>query len=130
MHLHSSLTPPRRSGGIYAFRHTWFSMQLEAALTPGGTQFDVRLVHRIARDGGHLLQHETPPISQTTEQRIRGRDRFADWVLVACGYDEDRVSALAADDWSDARLVSLGAAPGRQAARHALSHTATPGDME
>lgn len=88
-----------------------------------------RLFDRPGLTGVHLLQHETPPISQTTEQRIRGGDRFADWVLVACGYDGERVSALADDDWSDARLVSLGAAPGRQAARHALSHTATPGDM-
>ena len=88
-----------------------------------------RLFDRPGLTGIHLLQHETPPISQTTEQRIRGGDRFADWVLVACGYDGERVSALAVDDWSDAGLVSLGAAPGRQVAMHALSHTATPGDM-
>jgi hypothetical protein len=88
-----------------------------------------RLFDRPGLTGIHLLQHETPALSQTTEQRIRGGDRVADWVLVACGYDGERVSALADEVWSDAGLVALGAAPGRQAARHALSHTATPGDM-
>ncbi len=41
------------TASIYAFRHTWFSTQLEAALMPGGTQLDHRILHRIARDGGH-----------------------------------------------------------------------------
>jgi hypothetical protein len=33
--------------------------------------------------GAHLLQHQTPDIAQTTEQKIRGSaDQVADWVLV------------------------------------------------
>ncbi|MCK6376668.1 MAG: hypothetical protein L6Q69_21590 [Zoogloea sp.] len=43
---------PRAS--IYAFRHTWFSVQLEEALQPEAAAQDPGRVHRIARDGGHL----------------------------------------------------------------------------
>ncbi len=38
---------------IYWYRHTWFSLQLEAALKPHGTALDHRLLARIANEGGH-----------------------------------------------------------------------------
>jgi hypothetical protein len=66
--------------------------------------------------GAHLLRHETPAMAQTTEQKIRGGDQAADWVLVVCGYDA-------------AALVALGARPGPVCGWFALSLSATPDDM-
>jgi hypothetical protein len=80
--------------------------------------------------GMHLLQHQTPAIALTAEQKLRGGDRVADWVLVATGCDPSRLAALAEGEWSDASLVALGALPGRWAHTYALSHSATPADIE
>lgn len=86
------------------------------------------LVERLPREpgfaGAHLLQHEAPPIAPTTEQRIRGGDRPADAVLIACGYDLRALERLAAGPWSEAALVQLGAAPGPRAGKFVLAHTA------
>ena len=79
--------------------------------------------------GGHLLRHETPAIAQTTEQKIRGGDQAADWVLVVCGYEATALDALAAEELSAAALVTLGAAPDAVHGRFALSLSATPADM-
>jgi hypothetical protein len=79
--------------------------------------------------GLHLLQHQTPAIAQTAEQKLRGGDRVADWVLVVSGCDPLRLAALADGALSDASLVALGALPGRWAHTYALSHTATPADI-
>jgi hypothetical protein len=36
-------------------------------------------------------------LRQTTEQRIRGGDATADWVLLVCGYDVDALKAAVAN---------------------------------
>lgn len=41
----------------------------------------------------HLLESQPLPGAPTTEQKIRGADATADWVLLAGGYDADAVSA-------------------------------------
>lgn len=79
--------------------------------------------------GLHLLQHETPAIAMTTEQKIRGGDQAADWVLLVCGYDAELLGALAQTDFSEAALVALGARPGQVAGLYALSLSATPADL-
>ena len=79
--------------------------------------------------GAHLLRHETPAIAQTTEQKIRGGDQAADWVLVVCGYDAAALDALAQTALSEAALLQLGARPGSVCGRFALSLSATPADM-
>ncbi|WP_374410385.1 hypothetical protein [Hydrogenophaga sp.] len=79
--------------------------------------------------GAHLLRHETPAIAQTTEQKIRGGDRAADWVLVVCGYEAAALDALATAELSEAGLTALGAAPGPVHGRFALSLSATPTDI-
>lgn len=73
--------------------------------------------------GAHLLQHQTPAIAQTTEQKIRGGDRTADWVWVVMGYDLAALQALAASTLSPDALVSMGAAAGAELACYNLSHT-------
>jgi hypothetical protein len=87
------------------------------------------LFERPGLAGAHLLQHQTPAIAATAEQKLRGGDRVADWVLMACGYDAQRTAALADAEFSDAALAALGAAPGRWASVYTLSHTGTPADM-
>ena len=45
-----------------------------------------------------LLESEAPATApQTTEQKIRGGDAYADWILLVCGYDVDAVKSLAAE---------------------------------
>lgn len=88
------------------------------------------LVTRPGLTGAHLLRHETPPIAQTTEQKIRGSsDRVTDWVLVVVGYDPSALEALASSDLSEQSLVRLGAERGQTSDRFSLSYSATPADI-
>ena len=79
--------------------------------------------------GAHLLRHETPAIAKATEEKIRGADQAADWVLVVCAYDAAALDALAQSALSEASLVSLGARPGPVCGRFALSLSATREDI-
>ncbi|WP_205964274.1 DUF4286 family protein [Ramlibacter agri] len=80
--------------------------------------------------GAHLLQHETPRIPQTTEQRIRGAaDQVADWVLVVCAYDTQALEAFAANELSASALEALGATTGSVQAIYELACSATPDDV-
>lgn len=79
--------------------------------------------------GAHLLRHQTPAIAPTTEQKIRGGDAVADWVLVVTGYDLAVLESLAQRELGDAALAGMGAAPGATAGLYQLSYSATPGDI-
>ena len=61
-----------------------------------------KLLHDAARTQG------TP----TTEQKIRGGDATADWIVLVNGYDAAAVDAVAANEASAAVLAEHGAAPG------------------
>ncbi len=99
---------------------------LQAALRAMATA----LVQQPGLVGLHLLRHEAPAIAQTTEQRLRGLDdRYADWVLLACGYDAAAVTALEADALADAALTVMGALPGTERARYQLAYSAVPADV-
>jgi len=88
------------------------------------------LAVRAGLAGAHLLQHERPAIATTTEQRIRGHDQEADWVLVVHGYDASVLEALAASELEAESLARIGAAPGAVSGLYTLSHSATPADLE
>jgi hypothetical protein len=79
--------------------------------------------------GGHLLRHEPPPIQTTTEQKLRGGDRYADWVFVAVGYDDTVLRSLSRADLSPQSLADAGARPGVEASLYTLAYSATPGDV-
>jgi len=80
--------------------------------------------------GAHLLQHESPPIATTTEQRIRGLlDQAADWVVVVCGYDLGALQELTRGTFDGDALRAAGAADGALVGLYALSHSATPADI-
>jgi hypothetical protein len=87
------------------------------------------LVIRPGLTGAHLLRHETPPIAQTTEQKIRGAsDRTADWVIVACGYDRSAMEDLANGDLAAPALTKLGAAERQIGELFTLSYSSVPAD--
>jgi hypothetical protein len=81
--------------------------------------------------GAHLLQHETPAIATTTEQKIRGGDRTADWVLIVCGYDAAALRALAKAPGalSPSALRNAGAPESEFTRLYVLSLSALPGDL-
>ena len=80
--------------------------------------------------GAHLLKHETPPIAQTAEQRMRsGADQTADWVIMACGYDAASVAELASTDLSLESLLRMGAASGQVSGVYSLAYSAIHGDI-
>jgi hypothetical protein len=87
-----------------------------------------RLVKRPGISGAHLLQHQRPPIAATTEQKMRGGDREADWVLVVAGYDVRALEHTAIAEIG-AALLDGGAAPGTLTALYTLSTQATPTDV-
>lgn len=60
-------------------------------------------------NGAHLLRHRTPPIAATTEQKLRGGDGVADWVLLVSGYDRDVLGALQQGELSPPALAAAGA---------------------
>jgi hypothetical protein len=67
--------------------------------------------------GAHLLHTQTPAAAQTTEQKIRGGDAVADWIVLATGYDAKLLEALAQSF------------PAARADLFRLSHTMTPADL-
>jgi hypothetical protein len=88
------------------------------------------MVQRPGIVGAHLMQHQTPPVAQTTEQRIRNSaDRVADWVFVALGYEAPVLETLVQTDLAVAALRASGAADGVLAGLYTLSHSATSEDI-
>lgn len=88
------------------------------------------LVDRPGFAGAHLLRHEAPPIAVTTEQKLRGADRAADWIFVASAYDERVVEALVGADLSATALAGMGAAPGVVAGLYTLSYSVAAAEMD
>jgi len=88
------------------------------------------LVQKPGIVGAHLLRHQTPPVAETTEQRIRNSaDRVADWVFVAVGYDALVLESLIHADVGVAALRASGAAEGALSGLYTLSHSATVEDV-
>ncbi|MGC4394945.1 hypothetical protein [Hydrogenophaga sp. T2] len=107
--------------------------QADAAEAPGGLR--ARLTGWLREwpsqpglTGAHLLRHRAPPIAQTAEQKIRGGDAVADWVLVVTGYDARALDALAQGALSAGALAALGARDVVHG-RYALAYSALPTDM-
>lgn len=88
-----------------------------------------RLVDQPGFVGAHLLRHEAPAIATTTEQRIRGGDRTADWIFLANGYDLAEVEALAGAGLSAEALMRNGAVAGAVSGVYTLSYAATSADL-
>ena len=80
--------------------------------------------------GAHLLVTDMPSnIPQTAEQRIRGGDRTADWILVISGYDEDALHGAAAREVTDVGLLGNGVSVAPSAGSYALSLAVSAADL-
>lgn len=101
----------------------------ESALAAQLQALAARLADRPGCVGAHLLAHEAPPITQTAEQRIRGGDRSADWVLVVSGYESATLQALLAAELSPQSLAGWGVAQAPQVGLYALSLTIAATDL-
>jgi hypothetical protein len=114
---------------------------LTVRLSPRAGEAD-RLRHRLLGDllpalarrpgfaAAHLLvtqPHAMPP--PTAEQRMRGGDAMADWVLLVHGYDPAAASALLDRELSAGGLADRGAAPGAVGEVYRLDYALTKADL-
>ena len=86
------------------------------------------LVERPGVTGGHVLKTETPALAPTAEQRIRGGDAVADWVLLLSGYDVAALDAAASEVRSILAPLTAAGAASILGARYRLSHGMTSED--
>jgi len=84
------------------------------------------LVTKPGISAAHLLENAVPPVPlhlQTAEQKLRGGDAAADWVLLVNGYDVDVLSARVQDELQPRHLEGHGAAPGQTAGVYQLRYS-------
>ena len=90
------------------------------------------LVERPGLCAAHLLQNAVPPVPferQTAEQKLRGGDTTADWVLLVGGYDADVVADLGRQDLRGEVLAQRGVAEGSESGVYRLSFAMTRQDL-
>jgi hypothetical protein len=81
------------------------------------------LVAKPGVTGAHLIENAVPavPLSeQTAEQKLRGGDATADWVLLANGYDIRAVSSMIEHELNEQNFEQNGAQSGRMAGVYRL----------
>ena len=79
--------------------------------------------------GGHLLRTETPNAAPTAEQKIRGGDGVADWVLLVSGYAGEALAKVAGAELGATALEQAGALPSSASSLYRLSYALTPSDL-
>lgn len=135
-HMVRSQCEVLESRGAYAAAHV-----LAVRLSPQGPQaaeglraalraLVQELPLRPGLNGAHLLRHRTPPIATTTEQKLRGGDAVADWVLLVSGYDLATLRALQQGELAAAALATRGAAPDSVHGLYELAVSAVPADLQ
>jgi hypothetical protein len=87
------------------------------------------LPQRAGVTAAHLLQTQTPQAAATTEQKIRGGDGVADWIVLVGGYDKQALVEVSDKELGESALGEAGAMPGRMPGLYRLSHAATPHDF-
>ncbi len=107
---------PRSAQAADGLRATLHTLIAQVPLRPGV-------------NGAHLLRHHAPPIPQTKEQRIRGADQAADWVLLVSGHERAVLENLAREALSPKVLAALGAKDVAQGL-YELAVSAVPSDLE
>lgn len=88
------------------------------------------LARRPGLASAHLLVNQPqvmPP--RTEEQRMRGGDTMADWVLLVHGYDAEALAQLLRSELAGAALAARGAAPGAIAGLYCLDYALTNADL-
>jgi hypothetical protein len=79
--------------------------------------------------GAHLLEAQAPNIPLTVEQKIRGADKTADWIVLVSGYDGPAVDAFASEALSDATLLAAGAKSEFVRTSHRLAYALSAQDV-
>jgi len=79
--------------------------------------------------GGHLLHTETPAIATTTEQKIRGSDAAADWIVLVSAYDTRSLEELMARELDESALADAGARPAQIRGLYDISHSLSVHDL-
>ena len=92
-----------------------------------GQWLGVELLRKLpARKGlvaAHLLRDAGPfQGAPTTEQKIRGSDKAAVWIVLVNGYSSDALGRLAVEELNEAALAAHGAAPDPIACIHRLAY--------
>ncbi|KQW39981.1 DUF4286 family protein [Rhizobacter sp. Root404] len=87
------------------------------------------LPQRPGMTGAHLLQTQTPTAAATTEQKIRGADGVADWIVLVGGYDALALQGIAAGALGAAQLGAAGAEKDLVSGLYRLSSALTPADL-
>jgi hypothetical protein len=76
--------------------------------------------------GAHLIENAVlavPLSQQTAEQKLRGGDTVADWVVLVSGYDVDGLTSLTQNELQDQVLAHHGAAAGPLAGIYRLAYS-------
>jgi hypothetical protein len=79
--------------------------------------------------GGHLLRTETPNAPTTAEQKIRGGDAVADWIILVSGYDPEALEKVAGAELGATSLERAGGLSSSAASLYRLSYALTPYDL-
>jgi hypothetical protein len=87
------------------------------------------LPERPGLTGGHLLRTDTPNLVATTEQRIRGGDAVADWVVLVSGYELAALDAIRDQALGEPSLSEAGAGNGTTTLLYRLSYSLAAFDL-
>jgi hypothetical protein len=80
--------------------------------------------------GAHFLQTKTPDAKLTEEQRIRGSDAVADWIVLVSGYDTTELANVGKNELGAAALTGAGAYPSESRAIFDLAYSFTALDLK
>lgn len=81
----------------------------EASLLAWLEKLLARLAESTGIVGAHLLQTRTPEAAMTQEQKIRGGDAVADWIVLLSSYDTAALQHALANEVSPQSLKAAGA---------------------
>lgn len=77
----------------------------------------------------HLLVTDTPQAALTTEEKVRGGDAVADWIVLVSGFGRDALLEILGDELGVDRLAGSGGDAVKQAGPFRLVHAVTPRDF-
>lgn len=80
--------------------------------------------------GAHLLLTDTPQAALTTEQRIRGGDAVADWIVLVSGFGRDALGSVVAGELGHDRITAAGGHGTTPSGPFRLVHAVTPQDFQ
>jgi hypothetical protein len=134
-HMVRSQCQVLHSQGAVTARH---ALTIRCSPAEGRAQDLLRQLSEVANEvtqqpgivGMHVLRHEAPAMTATTEQKIRGNaDRAADWVIVVSGYALDVLRQLQTQALSESSLRAWGAIAETPAQYFTLACSAVSADM-